>query len=117
MFGIEPNSSVSAHADSEALVKPTIVSIAMQQLLAERVQQLGTLQIELEGFVVKGKYECCRFDGAQRNMINSTREMIVACLGPLGSVPGGQRSQMLLALYRRGLGIENLFDLTVKKRE
>lgn len=116
MFGIETNSSVSAHADGEALVKPTIVAVAMQQLLAERVQQLRTLQIELEGFVVKGKYECCRFDGAQGDVIDATREMIVACLGPLGTVPGGQRSQMLLTLYRRGLGIENLFDLTIKKR-
>lgn len=116
MFGIETDSSVSAHADGEALVKPTIVAIAMQQLLAKRVQQLGTLQIELEGFVIKGKNECCRLDGAQRDMIDATREIIVACLGPLGTVPGGQRSQMLLALYRRGLGVENLFDLTVKKR-
>lgn len=42
--------------------------------------------------------------------------MVIACLGPLGTIPGGQRSQMLLTLYRRGLGLENLLDLTVKER-
>lgn len=114
VFGIEANATIGAHTDGETLVKPAVVAIAVQQLLAKVVQQFRTRQIELEGLIIQGEHKSGRLDGAQRGLIDSPREECVASLRPLGAIPGGQGSQVLLTFHGSGFALQDFLNLPAK---
>jgi len=114
VLGIEANASIGAHTDGEALVEPAVVAIAVEQLLAKVVQEFRTCQIEFEGLIVQGKHKGSRLDGSQGDVIRAPGEEGIASLRPLGAVPGGQGSQVLLTLHGSRLSLENFLNLPAK---
>ena len=112
VLSIESDFAIGADADGETLVEPTIAAVAVQQDLAEVVEFLGFLHVELIGLFVQRQDKSRRFDGVQGDVVDASGEERVACLGPFRTIPGSQSGQVLLANGWRRFRAQDLFHLT-----
>lgn len=106
-------STVGRHAERETLVEPSVAAFPVQQLPPEVIQLVRLRQVELKRLAVQRQHERGALNEVKRDFVGALGEKLLARVGPLRAVPGGEGSEELLAVRRRRFTVEDQLELVL----